>query len=595
MSMLDDFIYTRTQFISHIAAPNLIRLENFVWQSNGTLRSRKGFEPIAYYIGSTSSSPLGTSGDQCLLRMERGGNGAPYLYSSNEYLFLGDIATDNLKLFGDSLFYFLPNGSGFGVVPFSLKPDGTSSDYRYYAVDATTQSSFVEGSYKTCALNYQGKVVFASGNGSWQVIQNGIGTASSNFTRLDNTILPAPNQTIIGLADFENRILAITEEGNLLYSPVNWEGTTAWRSDDANLGGVIPIIKESGESLETLTVGRSGVVISSRNTARVSGNIYNITTLDLSQLIVRRTGQNAFFSRGALVSLDDSVYGLSPQGLLNVGIDSLTLTAVAKNESSAISEYMIELFKDDTVYNVLDSFLDTKSKTAYYIVGVRHTNNVLEGETVILSYQFDLKKWSKLTTKLPIQRMFMYYGSPAAAGYIVNPVTNEIFLGIWSLSEIYKDFFVDIELSGGNYYWDYSTTSTPYKKYMVTGNLNMSGGKTGGNGDGRGQDNVLNFATNTNISYTAGLFTYSAFGLASTQLLTNSGDELVSFEQEECWADIGFGGKWGYSLKDKFKLNQKAYCFKRGTNLLHQAFFSSESDADIIILDLSMDNTNISP
>jgi hypothetical protein len=525
--------------------------------------------------------------------MEQGA-GNPYSYSEDSPLYMGASGTDNFSLFGDAFYYTFPNGSGFGVIPFALTTSSTSANYRYFATDNTTNSSFVEGNYRCQIFNYQGKIVFISGNGSYQVIQNGIGTASSNFTRLDNVILPITNQTLTGISSFENRLLFITEEGYLLYSPINWDGTSGWLSDAANLGGAINVINTTGERLETIRVGRSGIVITSRNSARVAGNIYNINTLNVDQLIVRNTGQNAYFSKGGLVALDDNLYGITPQGLLNVGIDSLTLTAVAKNESSAISEYMIELFKDDTIYNILDSFLDTKSKTAYYIVGSKLRGNILETEVTLLTYQFDLKKWTRLKTNMPIQRLFMYYGTPSAAGYFVNPVTNHVFLGVWSLSPLFKDTFVDVETSGGNYYWDYSTTSTPYTKYILSGNLNLSGGKTGGNGDNRSIDNVLTFYSNEEVEYEAGMLYYSARSAAGVQDLLFTSESEMQISKENRWADTGTGAKFAHALKVPFFINERSYPMKRSSNIKYQLWLKSDSDAEITIIDLSMDNTKAS-
>jgi hypothetical protein len=593
MAQIGDFIYTENQLLSHIASPDVVRLENFTWKSNGYLQSRKGFETIHYFIGTTASSTTGTPGDQCLLRMERGGSSTPYVYSANESLFLGSCGTENFRLFGDSFYYTLPNGSGFAVIPFSLTTSSTNFEYRYYATDATTNSSFVEGSYKNAIHNYNGKIVFISGNGSYQIIQNGIGTSSSNYTRFDNNILPVTNQTLVGAASFENRLLFISQEGYLMWSPVNWDGITGWRSDPSNLGDSVPIILESGEKLETITVGRNGIVISSRNTAKVSGNIYNINTLDPASIKVIRTGQNAFFSKGALIQLDDQILGLSPQGLLSVGIDSLTLTAVAKNESSAISEYMIELFRDNTVYNLLDSFLDTKSKTAYYIVGQKNTDNINDGDTKILSYQYDLKKWSLLRTKLPIQRLFMYYGTPAAAGYIVDPSTGYYYLALWSFSELYQDTFLDVSTEGGIHYWNYSTTSTPYTKYMVSGNLNLSAGKQGGNGDARSMDNCLTIYTDSEIAYKAGFFVYSAKSGVSTIGLETQENNYIIVNSENKWADGGSGAKYGYTKKDIYIINEKSYDIPKKA-LKYQFFWKSDSDAEITIIDLSMDNSGSS-
>lgn len=594
MAIFGDFIWSENQLLNHISAPNLTRLENFVWLSNGTLESRRGFEPIPYFVGSTSSSASGVPGVQCVIEMTDA-NGNPYIFSSAETYSMGAAGTDNFLLYGDSFYFTHPNGSGFSVIPFALNTSGTSQRYTYYSTDASTNSTFVEGNDKCTIINYSGKIVFTSGNGSFQIIQNGIGTSSSNYTRLDNTILPITNQSIIGMVRFQQRLTCITKEGYLIYSPVDWDGVTGWSANPSNLGGFIQITSDPGELLETITVTKGGIVISSRNSAKEYGNIYNILTLDSTSANfgVLNTSQNAYFSKGALIAYGQDITGLTPMGLLSVGVQELTNQAIVKSESSAISELLSSIFKDKSIYPVLDAFLDTTAKGSYFII-----NNRLDPDNTIsklLYYQYDTKKWSQLSTKLPIQRMFMYYGYPAAAGYIVDPSTGKMYLGVWSLSYTYKDTKIDIKetatVDGRSVtFWDYSETKIPYRKYFVTGNVNLTGDSRR---DGDAKTVIQNIMTSGDdeFKYRCGYFQTSNntnTGVVSLEANSDIGAKLNTLTK---WSDYVTQAIWGTTLKYYPKYEQATVNLRGSGSVFYQVWFESYSDTKIKLIDYRGDST----
>jgi hypothetical protein len=582
-----DFIYTRNELISHIGFPNFVRLLNFQFSSNNALESRLGFEPVHYLINPTVEDP---NTEPCHIEFDevKGLLKMPEVkYTDGKTYFLNHIEVAKLTLFGDSLIFSGPNASSFHIVPFTLNPQGFSNVYSYIAKDELGVS--VEGDEKGGIHLYFGKPIFWNGKGTYQKFANTIN--ESGFTNLDNSIFPLEDQTVIAACTVEERLVVATLQGYIMWSPPQWDGESVW--DDIGSPGEnwIRVTLEPGEIIEFISPAKSGLLISTRDSAKVSGKLYNITTLVLAEARKIQTGQNSFYSRNGVVTLDDALYGISPLGFLKVEYDPYSQLMKGKNKSSQLSILFEEIFANNTVFSFLSSFFDTKYKNAYFIYEWDLSGKFT---TKIMNYHFDVEKWSILETQLPIQKMFMYYGFAAGAGWIHDSEGN-IYLGIWSLSELRQDIPIKVKgaktVNNIEYTYFELDKPAPYRKYFVTGAINMS--EIGNFVPGTGSLPIQTFfSADEKIEYKLGSRHFSQYGDWSPGVYDFDDNPVLETTDVEIWSQPNqANGIWGTTHKIHY-LHRKALCMFPNIDLAYQMFFESYSDALITIHDMSPDKAS---
>ena len=581
-----DFIYTRNEMVSHIPFPNFVRLLNFQFTSNNALESREGFEPLHYY-----TNPI-IEPDTELCQIEfnetKGLALMPELkYVPEKTYFLNHIEVSTLTLFGDSLIFSGPNASSFHIVPFALTPEGTSNIYSYTAKDVL--DVFVEGDERGGIHIYQGKPLFWNGKGSYQTFANTI--AETGFTRLDNQILPLEDQTIISACTFEERLVVATLQGNILWSQPQWDGSSSWDDVGADGENFLKITLEPGEIIEFIQESRGGIVVSTRNSAKTQGRIYNIISLDPANLAVIPTGKNSFFSRNGVIELDDVLMGIAPQGLLKINFDSNAKAAAPRTENMAVNILLENIYQNNTIFSFLDAYQESKIKRAYFIY---EWDLNKKRTTKLLCYHFGLNKWSQLETGLPIQRMFSYYGYSAGAGWVHDEEGN-IFLGLWVASELRQD--IDIKVKGSKivdgktyYFWEEDKV-IPYKKKWISGSVNI--GDFGNFVPGTGNKPIqVFFSSDEEIEYILGYRSYTKYGTWTTGLDRFKEEAIIQATDMEKWSDrITSKGVWGTAHKLHY-LHQKATALLPNADLVYQILFESDSDALISIHDMGPDSAN---
>lgn len=579
-----DFIYTRNELISHIPFPNFVRLLNFQYASNNALESRLGFEPIQYFV-----TPIVEPNTEfCHIEYNENCGLAlmPELkYTPQKTYFLNHIEVATLSLFGDSLIFSGPNASSFHIIPFALKPDGTSNSYSYTSRDVL--DVFVEGDERGGTHVYQGKPLFWNGKGSYQVFANTI--AESGFTRLGNNILALEDQTIIAACTFESRLVVATLQGNLIWSQPNWDGISPWDDVGAVGENFLRLTLEPGEVIEFIREFRGGLVISTRNSAKTQGRIYNLTTLDPTALQVIPTGRNSFFSRNGVVELDDVLMGIAPQGLLRITFDSFNKSAAPKTEDMAINVLLEDIYANNTIFSYLDAYQESKIKKAYFIY---EWDLNKKRTTKMLCYHFGLNKWSQFETSIPIQRMFTYYGYAAGAGWVHDEEGN-IFLGMWVFSELRQD--IDIKVKGNKvvdnktyYFWE-KEIDTPHKKKFVTGSINIAefGSFVPGSANRPVQ---LFFSADEEINFKLGYRSYTKYGNWSPGLTDFDKSPVIQTTEVEKWSDrINSMGIWGTTHKLHY-LHRKPTSLFPNADLVYQVIFETSSDAFISLHDMSPDS-----
>lgn len=585
MTAPSDFIYTRNELVSHIQFPNFVRLLNFQFASNNALESRPGFEPLHYF----TTPIIEPDTEYCHIEYKETCGLAlmPELkYTPQKTYFLNHIEVSTLSLFGDSLIFTGPNASSFHILPFALNPDGVSQLYSYTAKDVL--DVFVEGDERGGILIYQGKPLFWNGKGSYQVFANTI--AEAGFTRLGNNILPLEEQTIIAACSFESRVVVATLQGNIMWSQPNWDGVSAWDDLGAVGQNYLKLTLEPGEIIEFVREFRGGLVISTRNSAKTQGRIYNINTLDPTSLQVIPTGRNSFFSRNGVVELDDVLMGIAPQGLLRVTFDSYAKAAAPRTEDMAINVLLEDIYVNNTIFSYLDAFQESKIKRAYFIY---EWDLNKKRTTKMLCYHFGLNKWAQFETKLPVQRMFSYFGYTAGAGWLHDEDGN-IFLGLWVMSELRQDKDIKVKgsqtVDGTTYYFWQETDPVKYTKKFITGAINMSDFGNFVPGSGNKPVQVF-FSADEELKFQLGYRSYTKYGNWSPGLIDFDNTPIIETIEGEKWSDVvNSMGVWGTAHKIHY-LHRKPTTLFPNADLVYQVLFESDSDALISIHDLSPDST----
>ncbi len=460
---LNNWIYIPNELASHIPGNYFVRLKNFDYTPTNTLTSRKGLEPVKYFINKKDP-------DNELNEVQ--GLVAPtyeYDIQEDQDYFLNNIGTHTLALLGDSLVFTGVNASSFHIIPFSLTALSESKHYEYIATNANGEQ--VQGDNRGGYHVYLGKPIFWNGKGTYQTYANTI--SEEGFTKLDNSILPLEDQTIIAACTFESRLVVATLQGYLMWTQPQWNGTDRWYDVvSTSTTTYLQIVDDPGEVIEFVKTTRGGLVVSTRNSANVSGRILNIPTLVADSLQVIDTGVDSFFARNSSIASNDQMVGISPQGVLSVKYDSLAQGMQAEYSNTApIIEYLSEIFYDNVVYPYLDAFLDTKSRKGYFI----HDWSINgERKAKILVLDFNSTKWSLFETELPIQKIFLMYDHLCAAGWVRE--NNKLVLGIWSFSELYQDvkIFPISKVIENNTYWFWEQEeSKDYTKSFTTGVMNV--------------------------------------------------------------------------------------------------------------------------
>lgn len=573
-----DFFYSTSEYACHIPFPNFQRLVNFLWTPTTNLESRFGLEPLSYYITPT---PVGNG-----LQAENGLIRLPNItYSDTADIFLNFIGCTTLTLLGDCLVFSGANASSFHIIPLAPDSNGNSRIFSYNAKDST--GTVVPGDVNGGVHIYLGYPVFWNGKGSYQVYAKSL--SETQFTKLDNTILPEADQVIVSATTFQDKLVVGTLQGNLLWSPSDWDGTTPWPTENS-----LTITLEPGEYIEFVREFRGGLVVCTRTTHSLSGRVLNIPTLELSGLRALITGRNSFFTKNGVVILDDKFYGLSPQGVLSVGYDSYSQTAFAQSESVTISELLIEIFDDPSVYSYISGFQDVRNKRAIYMYdfdlgGTRKSKGIV--------YQYDSKKWATIDTQLPIQKFFNYYGYNAAAG-IIKDDSGNLYLGIWLLSDVKEDIpikFVGSEtISGTEYHYWNRGTSLEYKKTFTLGVMNM---QTMGGNFVPGSTSVptqLTIMVDDPINYKIYTRVYTGTSWRGNpeevveEYTENAETSLGELQQ---WSSNDSKAIWGSAYKNHRiprRINVKTY----ETSSAYQIIFETESPGHIELIDISQSRGN---
>lgn len=562
------WIYSPSELISNVPFPYMVRFENFEVSPVNEIVSRKGLEPVRYYIGASNAGV-----DQV-----KGLISPTYTAEASVDYTLPKIETTTLTLFGDSLVFAGPNASSFHIVPFSVGTDGASKNYEYVAKDLN--GSAVEGDERGGYALYQGYPVLFNGRGTYQVYANSL--SENLFTRLDNTILPLEDQSIIGAASFENRLVVISLQGYVMWSPVNWNGVDAW-----DAAAFERLSEDPSETLDYIGSFRGGLIISTRISTTNFGNLYNINSLADATRTITKTSVNSFFLRNGVQIQTDSLVGITPLGVLNVALNQFQITKAEYEESSPIIQYLNEIFYDENIYTYVDAFLDPTTRKGYWVLDYSTDR---ERETKILTYDYNSKKWSLLLTSLPIQRVFIYYGVVCGAGWIRSG--NNLVLGIWAFSDIFKDVDIVPTQVNGSWYWN-EEVSIQYKKRLVSGVINVT--SVGANevpGTSKKPIQLL-VRSDDFCEYKLGLrqFTEDSWsGDISEYQATQISAQIAPTES---WSVGGAGryGTWDTTKKTHYLHNRHSLPLPN-SDMFYQLLFESDSFGDIRISYISRDLGN---
>jgi hypothetical protein len=446
---IQGWVYVPSELASHVPSEFFVRLKNFEFSPMNRLVSRRGLEPVQYFITASSSLSLVSP---------------TFTASSSVDYFLNKISTETLALFGDSLVVTGPNASSFHIIPFSITASGSSKHYEYIAKDIN--GVVVPGDERGGFHIYNGKPTFWNGRGTYQKFANTI--SESGFTDLGNNILPLEDQTIIGACTFENRLVVVSLQGYMMWSQPDWDGESIWQDSEGNATNYLQLTTNPGEIVEFIQAFRGGLIVSTRTSSNVSGRILNIPSLNPTDLQVIDTGVDSFFGRNSVITSTDQLVGISPQGVINVSYDSLARTAKAEfSQSAPIIEYLNEVFADNTIYAYLDAHLDAKYRKGYF---VHDWSTDGSRESKILVYDYNSDKWSLFTSNIPVQKVFQMYDHLCAAGW--KYINGRLALCIWSFSDYYDDIDFTISENEGNYFIG-EETDIQFEKSFIQGVFNI--------------------------------------------------------------------------------------------------------------------------
>lgn len=564
---IQGWVYVPSELASHVPGDYFVRLENFEYTPMSRLVSRRGLESVKYFINSASSNGLISP---------------TFTAEDNTDYFLNDIRTDTLALFGDSLIFTGPNATSFHILPFSITADGLSKHYEYIAKDINGNT--VDGSERGGLHIYNGKCMFWNGYGTYQVFA---GTISElGFTRLDNSVLPLEDQTIIGACTFENRLVVVTLQGYMMWSQPNWDGESIWQDSEGNATNWLQLTTDPGEIVEFVYGFRGGIIVSTRTTANVSGRIINIPTLDPEAIQVIDTGVDSFFTKNAVISSTDKLVGISPQGVINVSYDSLSQTAKTEfSESAPIIEYLSEIFEDNTVYPYLDAHLDSKNRKGYF---VHDWSTDGTRDSKILVYDYNSDKWSLFKSKLPCQRVFQLYDHLCVAGW--RYFNNRLVLGIWSFSDYYDDITYNIEVDGSDYYMG-AETDLQFNKKWISGAYNTASNDPNSvPGTTKFPKHVV-LSTTDSATYKLGFrkFSSKCWSGGINDYKDIEMDEISSIEKYAISSKDQENGKWDVTKK-LHELYNRFIASLPNPDFTYQLIFESSDSSRFTIHSITKDN-----
>ena len=564
---INGWVYVPSELASHVPSEYFIRLDNFEHTPMNRTISRRGLEPVRYFINSTSNQGLISP---------------TFTAEANTDYYLNKITTETLALFGDSIILTGPNASTFHIIPFSITSAGLSKPYEYIAKDQN--DVVVPGDERGGFHIYNGKPLFWNGRGTYQSFATTI--SESGFTRLNNDILPLEDQSIIGACTFENRLVVVSLQGYLMWSQPDWDGESVWQDSEGNAINYLQLTTNPGEIVEFIQAFRGGLIVSTRTSCAVSGRILNIPTLNPTELQVIDTGVDSFFSRNSVISSTDQLVGISPQGVINVSYDSLAKSAKAEfSQSAPIIEYLNEIFKDNTIYSYIDAHLDTKYRKGYFVHDWT-TNG--ERETKILVYDYNSDKWSLFKTALPVQKVFQMYDVLCGAGW--KYINGKLVLCIWAFSEYPSDIDFTVAVNGSNYYIT-DEVDIDFTKRFITGVFNIS--QNDGNqvpGTGQNPKQVI-LSTDQEATYRLG---YRRFSKDSWAGSINDYLEIKgpSVSDEEKWSiteSLPANAKWDVAKK-YHELYQRFVAPLPNPNFYYQLIFESTDSTRFTIHSIVRDN-----
>lgn len=564
---IQGWVYVPSELASHVPSDFFVRLENFEFTPMNRMVSRRGLEPVQYFINASSNNGL-------LCPTFDAVEGTDY--------YLNKISTDTLALFGDSLIVTGPNASSFYIIPFSITSASKSKPYEYIAKDQN--DVVVPGDERGGFHIYNGKPLFWNGRGTYQSFATTI--SESGFTRVNNDILPLEDQTIITACTFENRLVVATLQGYLMWSQPDWDGESVWQDSQGNAINYLQLSTNPGEVVEFLQSFRGGIIVSTRTSANVSGRILNIPSLNPTELQVIDTGVDSYFSRNSVISSTDQLVGISPQGVINVSYDSLARTAKAEfSESAPIIEYLNEVFRDNTIFSYVDAHLDTKFRKGYFIHDWT-TNG--DRDTKMLVYDYNSDKWSLFHTELPIQRIFQMYDVLCGAGW--KYINGKLVLCIWAFSDYCSDIDFSVESTGTDYYVG-EESDIRFSKRFITGVFNVS--ERGPNdvpGTGQYPKQII-LSSEDPATYKLG---YRTFSKDSWTGSINDYKDIITPDVSELekWSinsELPANAKWDITKK-YHELYQRFVAPLPNPNFYYQLLFESTDDTRFTIHSILKEN-----
>jgi hypothetical protein len=213
-----------------------------------------------------------------------------------------------------------------------------------------------------------------------------------------------------------------------------------------------------------------------------------------------------------------------------------------------------------------------------------------ERKSKILTFDYNSKKWGLVITDLPIQRIFVYYGTVCGAGWIRSG--SNLVLGIWAFSDLFRDIDITPVQVSGNWYWN-TETPVSYKKRMVSGVINLT--TTGANevpGTSKLPIQVLVRSDDT-CEYTIGLrsFTKDAWAGSADDFIPSQLTPGVSATENWSINNSGQYATWDTTRKTHYFHNRHTIPIPN-PDQFYQFLFESNSFGDIRISSLSRDKSN---
>jgi hypothetical protein len=170
-----------------------------------------------------------------------------------------------------------------------------------------------------------------------------------------------------------------------------------------------------------------------------------------------------------------------------------------------------------------------------------------------------------------------------------------MYLGVWSLGYQYTDKQFDVvesaTVDGRTVtFWDYSTTSTPYRKYFVSGNVNLTGSARQ-DGDSKTETQNILMSSDDEFTYKSGYFQTGPKTNTDVVSLEANSDSGVRINLLTKWSDYTTQAIWDSALKYYAKFEQASIPLRGNGSVWFQVFMESFSDTKIRLIDFRGDST----